>query len=126
RRSGPSKASGSPNTVTASSNETPCLVRLTAAFRASHSNTVQYILNPVLLQPVITAATITRHPIKLAVGCRLDRIYSVAREYRSGDRPPGAVRGIRIVRHEQAGASGRGRVPRHGRHVRRFRVGFIS
>ena len=52
RRSGPSKASGSPNTVTASSNETPCLVRLTVAFRASHANTIQYILNPGLLQPV--------------------------------------------------------------------------
>src|SRR5262249_39657496 len=45
RRSGPSRASGSPNTVAASSNETPCLLRLTAAFRVSHSTTVQYIRN---------------------------------------------------------------------------------
>ena len=40
--SGPSRA---PNAVAASSNETPCLRRLPAAFRASHSNTVQYIRN---------------------------------------------------------------------------------
>lgn len=44
-RSGPSRASGSPNTVAASSNETPCLTRFASAFRASHSNMVQYILN---------------------------------------------------------------------------------
>ena len=45
RRSGPSRPLGSPNTVPASSNETPCLARFTAAFRASHWNTVQYIRN---------------------------------------------------------------------------------
>ena len=38
-RSGPSSASGSRKTVTASSNETPCLAALASAFRGSHSNT---------------------------------------------------------------------------------------
>ena len=36
---------GIAETVATSSNETPCFVRLTAAFRASHSNTIQYIRN---------------------------------------------------------------------------------
>ena len=38
-RSGPSSASGSRNTVTASSNQTPCFAALASAFRGSHSNT---------------------------------------------------------------------------------------
>ena len=38
-RSGPSSASGSRKTVTASSNETPCFAALASAFRGSHSNT---------------------------------------------------------------------------------------
>src|SRR6202007_1081341 len=38
-RSGPSSASGSKKTVTASSNETPCFAALASAFRGSHSNT---------------------------------------------------------------------------------------
>jgi hypothetical protein len=37
--SGPSRASVSRNTVTASSNETPCFAALASAFRGSHSNT---------------------------------------------------------------------------------------
>src|ERR1700675_1119525 len=41
--SGPSRASGSPNTLAASSNETPCLPWFADAFRVSHSNTIQYI-----------------------------------------------------------------------------------
>jgi hypothetical protein len=44
----------------ASSNETPCLRRLVAAFSVSHSNTVQYIQNEsaALSRPVLGA----RHP----------------------------------------------------------------
>lgn len=38
-RSGPSSASGSRKTVTASSNATPCFTALVSAFRGSHSNT---------------------------------------------------------------------------------------
>src|SRR5688572_29289883 len=38
-RSGPSSASGSRKTVTASSNEMPCFAALASAFRGSHSNT---------------------------------------------------------------------------------------
>ncbi len=38
-KSGPSSASPSRNTVTASSNETPCFAALASAFRGSHSNT---------------------------------------------------------------------------------------
>src|SRR4051812_30037785 len=38
-RSGPSSASGSRKTLTASSNETPCFTALASAFRGSHSNT---------------------------------------------------------------------------------------
>ena len=38
-RSGPSSASGSRKTVTASSKETPCFAALASAFRGSHSNT---------------------------------------------------------------------------------------
>jgi hypothetical protein len=38
-RSGPSSASGSRKTVTASSNETPCFSALALAFSGSHSNT---------------------------------------------------------------------------------------
>jgi hypothetical protein len=38
-RSGPSSASGSRKTVTASSNETPCFAALASALRGSHSNT---------------------------------------------------------------------------------------
>ena len=42
-KSGPSSASGSANTVMASSNETPCFRRLETALPVSHSNTIQYI-----------------------------------------------------------------------------------
>ena len=44
-RSGPSSAFASAKIVTASSNVTPCFALLAAAFRASHSNTIQYIRN---------------------------------------------------------------------------------
>lgn len=43
--SGPSRPFASRNTVTASSNETPCLAVLASAFRGSHSTTIQYIQN---------------------------------------------------------------------------------
>ena len=52
-RSGPSRPRGSSNTAAASSKLTPCLMALAAAFRASHSNIVQYIRNrTALLQDV--------------------------------------------------------------------------
>ena len=50
-RSGPSSAFASRNTVTASSNVTPCFAAVAAAFCASHSNTIQYIRNAACSRP---------------------------------------------------------------------------
>ena len=39
-------ANGSPNTVDALSNETPCLTRFSAAFSVSHSNSTSHLTTP--------------------------------------------------------------------------------